>query len=197
MKFHETMPKTHKHLSEIAKKTDSHAFTARKTNLLEDIKMVQNQMLEAKTLTEYKLLKEKELELNEQVLEVEIKIRSIEEENKTVRVHDIPKLQELFNDEFAAFHKEYVKLDKELKKQLKKLSHDLAPVVERMKEIEALEVSAHSAKLVSEHTEGKSYLQLPIDRHSLDQEKIGLFLKKEDSLTDNVKRIVNKIQQLD
>lgn len=160
-----------------------------------EIKEVEGRLDRSESLEEYHSIQQEIFSLKKQQKEIEIEIRTQPKRAKAVRENEIKTLPEVYNQEFKPYYDKYLKLDKELKKQLKKFAEDTEQIAEEMRAIERLEVSFAAIKMATTTEEHRKFLKLPIDTNSLDK-PTGWLIKKDYGIASGTKTIINQIKKI-
>lgn len=161
------LPKTREIQERIKEAEDFVKNFSESRQLKQEIELTKGQLSKAESMDEYSLISEKIQMLQEQLTEVDIKIRMQPKIRENVLKSETPKIKDTYNQEFKPYHDKYLKLDKELKKQLKKFAEATEPIVHEMTEIERLEQSFHHLK--TRATDNfKEIIRLPIDKRKVE-----------------------------
>lgn len=159
------LPKTTNLWKKIYNVIDSRQLYNKRDELQRAIKQANDSLKECESLDEYNSILQEIQSLKEQLTAVEIELRIQPKKEKKIRENELEKTPEVYNQEFQPYYDKYLKLDKELKKQLRKCAMDLEPIVNEMREIEKLEMQFHNLR-----TKGSNYnrfLRLPINTQQI------------------------------
>ncbi|MEC1723927.1 hypothetical protein P9E34_04095 [Schinkia azotoformans] len=188
------LPKTRELWAKIWKETDVNSLFTRRNKIEYEMDSAKDRLQRSETIDEYRSISNELQELQGQLTELEIEIRTLPKRAAAVRENEMKLMPDVYNQEFKPYYDKYVKLDKELKKQLKKFAEETEPIVKEMLEIEKLELSYHSAK-TKPGNEYVQYLKLPIDRRTLDK-PTGWLIKKDYGIASGTKTIINEIKKI-
>ena len=159
------------------------------------IDLVKSRLEGAESMEEYRTINEEIAALDEKLQELEKEIRTLPIKEKEIRNNEMLKVPEVYNREFEPYYKEYIKLDEELKKQLKKFAKDVEPIVDEMRRIQQVENDYHRLKFdVSSVNGARCYLDLPVERKTLRRD-VFQFNESIQNLAHHVKIIINEIKR--
>ncbi|RDU35478.1 hypothetical protein DRW41_17205 [Neobacillus piezotolerans] len=161
------LPRTREIWRKFQEATNTVNLHSKRQQIINQMVDVNTQLNLAKTMEEYDSLSEDMQALKRQLTEVDIQIRVKPVQERSVRNNELKQLPNVYNEEFQPYYDSYVKLDKQLKKQLEKFVEDTAPIINEMLAIENLESSFHSLKTnITDRDDFRSLLRLPINTTS-------------------------------
>jgi hypothetical protein len=171
--------------------TNSSKLSGKHQVITNAIKSAEGRLNQSESLEEFDMIS-KEIEgLKRQLKGVEIDIRTRPVQEKSVRNNEMKQLPEVYNQEFQPYYDKYIKLDNELKKQLKKFAKETEPIVKEMREIEQLEMSFHLLKMNVTGNDTK-FLKLPIDSTHLVGSSFGDL--RAHGISSGVAQFISKIK---
>lgn len=193
MKF--DLPKTRELWAKIFKEIDRNRLFTKRNKIECEMDEVNDRLQRSESIEEYRSISNELEELQRQLTELEIEIRTQPKRAEAARENDMKLMPEVYNQEFKPYYDKYLKLDKELKKQLNKFAEEIGPIAKEMLEIERLERSFINAKMNSGLEEHRQYLKLPIDPRTLDKPS-GWLVTKDYGMASGVKTIINQIKKI-
>jgi hypothetical protein len=193
MKF--DLPKTRELRKKIFAVLDKSNMWSKFRGIEREITEVKDRLEKSESLEEYQSTQNEIFDLKKQQKEIEIELRTQPKREKTVRENEMKLLPDVYNQEFKPYYDKYVKLDKELKKQLQKFAEDIEPITKEMLAIERLERSFYDAKMASSLEEHRKYIKLPIDPRTLDKPS-GWLVSRNYGIASGTNTIINQIKKI-
>ena len=151
------------------------------------------QIKNVESMDEYNSISQEIQDLQNQLKGIEIEIRLRPRIENAVRTEERKKIKDTYNQEFKPHYDKYVKLDKQLKKQLNDFAKATGPIVKEMVEIENLERSLHSLKTQA-IGETRQLISLPVDNKGFERpySSINGMAHSTANKTENVINAINK-----
>lgn len=159
-----------------------------------DLIAARAQLKEVESMDEYHALTRRIKGLEEEVQEKQIQLKISIKTSELRLKEEREKIKDVYTEEFQPFYDKYLKLDKQLNKQLQKFAKESEAIVNEMVKIEQLETNFHLFRLQS--PEFKDIMRLPVKTKGFGK-PYTFYSTRGHSTADHTKNVINAIKKME